>query len=247
MGVVTLLFRISTYSRISVFICLFSFWLGVFAQEESPSLVAVNVVISVKDVQTNLPLPNTKLQITDTNDVMFYSRTKADTLPYKVWLPNGVYYIEISAKCHLVSRQRVEVKDSKTLYNRGVRLQRITDCENRYASDIMFNSNDSLIAKLDLVYLDSLCATVLKEQNLKIVLVGNVDHSEDVSLGLSRARVAKNYLISRGYPAERIEIKNGGLDYVIIPIDIITSFPTKEEQEAAMAKNRRLFGLVEFH
>jgi peptidoglycan-associated lipoprotein len=102
---------------------------------------------------------------------------------------------------------------------------------------LKYNSTDSL----DLVY-----QILMEMPNIIVEIQGHSDCTEkdvDKKLSQKRAQASVDYLVSKGIPKERLVAKGYGDEFprtYYLDCESIKKLPTKEEQELAHQKNRRV-------
>jgi len=106
-----------------------------------------------------------------------------------------------------------------------------------YQHDGGYTQSDTLS---DEMILHALAGILSENGQLSIELVGHTAINEPSSLGEERALLIKKRLIEKGIDPGRLSTSNKGNEEPIIDQVVLLGLPTKEEKEAANAKNRRV-------
>lgn len=104
-----------------------------------------------------------------------------------------------------------------------------------------YNEDDQYTDTLhDERIMETLLGILLENPELVIELRGHTAWNEDPALGLQRAELVTAYLQANGIDPGRLNPKNFAHVAPLISDEVIAALPSREEQEAANQKNRRV-------
>ncbi len=146
----------------------------------------------------------------------------------------GPFFVEVAAKGYFFVNEVITIPEGETAVAKNFQLKKMSSGAKIVVENILFNSGKSTLKSESFKELDKLAILLIRNPEVRIEVSGHTDNvgSSSVNKKLSKARAltVKNYLISRGVEAERMEYEGYGFDQPIASND------TKEGR----AQNRRV-------
>lgn len=177
----------------------------------------------VVDEFTNKPI-EAKITITDNekNEEVADFTSNASTGEYVVALPSGVNYgITIEKDGHLFHSENVYLTDKEGYKEivKDVRLAPVKKGSKVVLNNIFFETASSQIQRESVPELEKLVNLLKRAPDLRIEVSGHTDNTgnpqSNQKLSEDRAKSVKEYLISKGIAASRIEAKGYGQEQPI--------------------------------
>ena len=201
---------------------------------------------TVMNAKTDRPVMST-ITFTDaaTNKVM-YELTPEEDGTFMLAVESGYNYAITSTKPdytmasdNLVVRQEDEGKE----YNFNFLMEKLTTGAEFTLRNIYFDYDKSTLRHASVDELNKLLKIMQENETLRVELTGHTDSRGTAlyNLGLSkrRAKVAKDYLVSKGIASNRIETKGVGAKQLEVSDSKLESLTSVREKEEAHQKNRR--------
>jgi len=146
----------------------------------------------------------------------------------------GPFLVEVAADEYFFLNDVISFPEGETMVAKNFLLKKMSTGAKIVVENILFNTGKSTLKSESFKELDKLAIMLIRNPDVRIEVSGHTDNvgSAAVNKRLSKARAltVKNYLVSRGVEAERMEYEGYGFDQPIAPND------TKEGR----AQNRRV-------
>ncbi|MFD1553612.1 OmpA family protein [Putridiphycobacter roseus] len=201
---------------------------------------------TVTDANTEAPIMST-VTFTDvaTNKVM-YELTPEEDGSFMLAVKSGYNYAITSTKPdytiasdNLVVRQEDEGKE----FNYDFLMERLTPGVEFTLRNIYFDYDKSTLRHASVDELNKLLKIMEDNATLRVELSGHTDSRGtaiyNLALSKRRARVAKDYLVSKGIASNRIETKGYGAKQLVVSDSQLENMSSVREKEEAHQKNRR--------
>jgi OmpA-OmpF porin, OOP family len=172
----------------------------------------------VLDIKTNRPvnakiefLLSPKMEAIDST-MTFYNSGK-----YKTSLPmKGIYNCVVSSPGYLIQQETLELLEANAnnSITKDIYLTPILKGDIIRLNNIYFETSESELLNASFSELNKMVILMNENPNLKIILEGHTDIIGDkqanITLSQKRVNSVKNYLVSKGIDAQRIETKGWG-------------------------------------
>lgn len=133
----------------------------------------------------------------------------------------GPFIIEVESNGYFFLSDVFQFQEKQLFSAKNFILKQMSVGAKFVIENILFNTGKSTLKSQSFNELDKLVNLLIKNKNLRIEVSGHTDNvgSASVNKRISKARAltVRNYLISRGIYAERIEYKGYGFDQPIAP------------------------------
>lgn len=137
----------------------------------------------------------------------------------------------------------VRSEDEGNEYTKNFEMQRLAEGAEFVLRNIYFDYDKSTLRNVSVDELDRLVEIMNENPTLRIELAGHTDsrgsNMYNMSLSKRRAKVARDYVVSKGISASRIETRGYGEKELEVSDVNIENFPSVREKEEGHQRNRR--------
>ncbi|MBN2164922.1 MAG: OmpA family protein [Marinilabiliaceae bacterium] len=186
-----------------------------------PSKISYHLTGTIYEDETN-EIVNGKVSFTKPGEETPFAVSKMDTLTHKYLISveeTGPFIVQVDAEGYFFLNAIQEFKTDSTLELRNFRLKKMKTGAKIVIENILFNSGKSTLKPTSYPELNKLATLLIENKSVKIEVSGHTDNvgSASINKKLSKARAltVRNYLLSKGVEAERVNYEGYGFDQPI--------------------------------